>query len=82
MAKSVQDQEQDTIRVSIMTIGGEIKSVLLNGDRTVAAALRAGGFPENAEVRVAGNTYKGDDELEDGDEATVLAGAKVKGGNA
>lgn len=76
------EDPEEGIRVELMTLGGEIKSVLLNGAHTVADALRAAGFPENSEVRIKGEIYKGDDELEDGDKAMVLAGAKVKGGNA
>jgi hypothetical protein len=82
MAKSVTPETpEDGVRVELMTLGGEIKSVLLNGDHTVRAALIAGGFNPTSEVRVNGNTFKGDDEFENGDKAMVLAGEKVKGGS-
>jgi len=81
MARSATPENpEDGIRVELMTLGGEIKSVLLNGDHTVRAALIAGGFNPNSEVRVSGNVYKGDDEFDNGDKAMVLAGEKVKGG--
>jgi sulfur carrier protein ThiS len=69
------------IRVEVMSLGGEVKTVLLNGSHTVADALNAAGLPENSEVRCNGEVYSGNDEVENGDSLMVLAGEKPKGGS-
>ena len=80
MAKHNTPEAVETFKVELMTLGGEVKTVLLNGDHTVAAALSAAGMDPNAEVRCNGEVYKGDDEVESGDSLFVLAAEKPKGG--
>lgn len=81
MASHNTPADVDFIDVQVGTIGGTVKTVRLNGDRTVRALLIAAGFPEDCEVKINGETYKGDDTVEAGDNATVLQGERVKGGS-
>ena len=69
----------DYIKVELCTIGGEAKTVTLNGDRTVKAALLAGGFNGNEEVRVGGENYLPTDTVEDKDSMIVVNQEKPKG---
>lgn len=81
LATRSEQTNPETITVHVGSIGGIVKSVILNGDRSVSAALAAAGFPADSEVRVGGENFKGEDLLEEGDTAIVLAGEKVKGGS-
>jgi sulfur carrier protein ThiS len=71
---------EETLTVSVGSIGGTVKQVLLNTGATVSDALAAAGFPSDSEVRCNGEVYQGADILEAGDSLIVLAGQKVKGG--
>ena len=81
MAKHNTPDTVETFTVDLLTLGGEVKKVLLNGDHTVAAALAAAGMDPDAEVRCNGEKYQGDDEVESGDSLFVMAGEKPKGGS-
>lgn len=74
------DEVMDEIEVKVARTGGEVKTVLLNGDRTVADALDAASisYDENSRIRVNGEEVDLDDVLKDG-ERVVLSG-KIKGG--
>ena len=79
MATRNQPDTENTIRVTVGAIGSEEKAVILNGDRTVDAALSAAGFSTGLEVRIAGENYTGSDNVEDGDALIVINEEKVKG---
>lgn len=81
MATKAIDQDVDTIKVDIGAIGSEVKTVQLNGERTISAALAAAGFDSSLEVRVNGEAYSGSDTVEDGDNLIVVNQEKVKGAN-
>jgi len=79
MATKEVQEDVDTIRVDIGAIGSEVKTVILNGDRTVSAALTAAHFDSDLEVRVNGDSFSGSDTVEDGDNLIVVNQEKVKG---
>ena len=70
---------EDTIRVEIGAIGSEMKTIVLNGDRTVEAVLIAAGYPSDLEVRVNGENYSGQDLVSEGDSMIVVNQEKPKG---
>lgn len=80
--KLVEETTEETVDVTVARIGGEIKEVTLNGDRSIGAALTAYGldWDSSTRVRIDGEEVSATDEnyeLEDGDRVTVLT--KVKG---
>lgn len=81
MARRTQQEETDTILVKVARAGGTVQEVCLNGNRTVADALRAANieFDDTSRLRVDGETVELDDELEDGEIVTMSG--KIKGGN-
>lgn len=70
------------IEVKVARLGGEVKTVALQPDSTVADALEAAGVDsENFNrLRVSGEPVEPEDVVEDGDIITVSGG--MKGGNA
>jgi sulfur carrier protein ThiS len=79
MAIHQEDTSPETITVKIGALGSAVTEFEFPQGITVAEALEKAGYPSDAEVRVDGETFKGTDVLEDGNRATVLSGAKVKG---
>lgn len=69
----------EPITVQVGAIGSEVKSILLNGSRTVADALMAADYNSNCEVRVKGEALNGTDILEDGDVLIVINDEKPVG---
>lgn len=71
----------NVIEVDIRKVGQRKETAVLNGDRTLAEALRVGGFTlgPKEEAHVDGQKRSLDYELEDGDIITIVA-ASVKGG--
>ena len=66
--------------VKVAQTGGEVKEVLLNGDKTVADALEAAGISHDSDnrIRVGGVEAELSDTLQDGDIVTLSG--KVEGG--
>ena len=66
--------------VKVARTGGEVKEVLLNGDKTVKDALEAAGidFDDDNRIRVGGEEAELSDTLKDGDIVTLSG--KVEGG--
>ena len=79
MAIHAEETAKETMTVKIGTLGGAVTEYELAIGATVADALEVAGFPADAEVRVDGEKFGGADVLEDGNRATVISGAKVKG---
>lgn len=68
----------DYISVRVGEVPGSITEVMLNGDRTVEAALEAAGLSiGNREAKVDGDPATLDTRLSDG--STVLLVKKIKG---
>lgn len=70
---------RDEIIVSIGTLGGTLRTVVLNQEATVADALSVAGLDAGSEVRCNGEVYRGDDKVDQGDTLIVISGAKVQG---
>ena len=68
------------IFVKVAKTGGLVTEVCLNGGRSVADALEAGGYDYEAEykVRVNGEPADMEDELSNGDVVTIAG--KIEGG--
>ena len=68
----------ETITVRVGKLPGVINEIVLNGDRTVGAALSAAGLdPSGFEIRVGGAAASPDSRLTHGQ--TVLLVQRVKG---
>lgn len=81
MATHATPTTPEIFTVKIITIGGIVKEVALNGEHTVYAALEAAGMDSSAEVRCNNEVYKGEDLVDNGDQLFVMAGEKPKGGS-
>lgn len=73
-----EDDEVEFINIKVGKVPGRVEEYVLNGERTVAAALAVAGLdPTGYTITVNGWPPESGDELEDGDQ--VLLGKKTKG---
>lgn len=81
MARVRRTRQQNTIKVTISPLFGEVKQISLPEDSTVAEALEAAGMATSLEVRINGaGTVSTDTVVEDGDELIVMSDKKVEAG--
>lgn len=73
----VKKRKADQIRVEICVLGGEVKTVLLNGGATVQDGLNSAGVTGDR-VKCEGEELNLTDIVEDGDQLIVTSA--VKGG--
>ena len=71
----------ETIRVTVLPLGGEVKEVVVKSGAAVEDVLEAAGITSgNAEVRINGQVVDFDDVVENGETLTVLNAGKIEHG--
>jgi len=75
-------ENSNVIKVTLVPLGGEVKTVALKEDSTVGQTVEAAGYDsDNVEVRNSDGDVLGmEDIVEDQDELTLLSDSKVEGG--
>ena len=76
-----EQQATNPIEVTITTLGGTSQTLTMPANSSVADVLIAGSYPRDCEVRVNGETYHGNDLVDNGDRLVVVDSVKPKGGS-